>query len=85
MRPVYSNTHQYQSQWLMCSEWRRVLLPGGLLLVAVPDMRVLAKMYLDPSLSMQERFMVTKMIYGSQSDEFDYHHVCQLDMLRMLI
>lgn len=52
-----------------------MLLPGGLLLVAVPDLSVLAKMYLDPSLSMSERFMVTKMIYGSQTDEFDYHHV----------
>ena len=43
--------------------------------MAVPDLSVLARMYLDSSLSLSERFMVTKMIYGSQSDEFDYHHV----------
>ena len=33
------------------------------------------RMYLDPSLSLQERWMVTMMIYGAQSDKFDYHYV----------
>eukprot|EP01036_Dinobryon_divergens_P029774 gene29774-38919_t len=32
-------------------------------------------MYLDPSLSLQERWMVTMMIFGAQSDKFDYHYV----------
>lgn len=32
-------------------------------------------MYLDPTLSLQDQWMVTKMIYGAQSDEFDFHMV----------
>eukprot|EP01034_Spumella_vulgaris_P022684 gene22684-28832_t len=55
-------------------EWYRVLRPGGLLMVSVPDLETLARMYLDPLLSAQ-RWMVTKMMYGAQFDEFDYHKV----------
>jgi hypothetical protein len=33
------------------------------------------RLYLDDSLSLQDRWMVTMMIYGAQSDEFDYHKV----------
>ncbi len=50
-------------------------MPGGLLLISVPDMQTLAKMYLDKSFSFQDHFMVTKMFYGAQSDMFDYHFV----------
>jgi hypothetical protein len=76
-------------------EWHRVLKPDGLLLVAVPDMAVLARspspsrllpphpppllrLILDPTLSVNERFFVMKMIYGAQSDTWDYHMVLSL-------
>lgn len=57
------------------SEWFRVLKAGGLLLISVPDLPTLARLYLDPALSLQERFTVVKMMYGAQSDLFDYHKV----------
>jgi predicted SAM-dependent methyltransferase len=56
-------------------EWYRVLQVGGLLLVSVPDLRALARLYLDPSLTVQERWMATMMIYGSQASAYDYHKI----------
>ena len=32
-------------------------------------------MYLDPALSTNDRWHVTRMMYGSQTDAFDYHKV----------
>eukprot|EP00595_Chromulina_sp_UTEXLB2642_P001717 CAMPEP_0196767970 /NCGR_PEP_ID=MMETSP1095-20130614/42185_1 /TAXON_ID=96789 ORGANISM="Chromulina nebulosa, Strain UTEXLB2642" /NCGR_SAMPLE_ID=MMETSP1095 /ASSEMBLY_ACC=CAM_ASM_000446 /LENGTH=166 /DNA_ID=CAMNT_0042136889 /DNA_START=1955 /DNA_END=2455 /DNA_ORIENTATION=- len=54
-------------------EWKRVLLPGGLVMISVPNLRAIFKLYLDESISISERWMATLMIYGAQSDEFDYH------------
>eukprot|EP01035_Chromulina_nebulosa_P017203 gene17203-22723_t len=57
------------------TEWRRVLRPAGLLMISVPDLRTMAKIYLNDSLSFQDRWMTTMMIYGSQSNAFDYHFI----------
>jgi predicted O-linked N-acetylglucosamine transferase (SPINDLY family)/predicted SAM-dependent methyltransferase len=56
-------------------EWFRVLRPGGILLLAVPDLLTLSRMYLDPEFTLQDRWLLTQMIYGGQTDEGDYHHV----------
>jgi predicted SAM-dependent methyltransferase len=57
-------------------EWRRVLAPGGILYVSVPDLDVLARLFLDrASLSFQDRFMVMRMIFGGHIDKHDYHLV----------
>ena len=56
-------------------EWKRVLRPGGLLLVSVPDLPTLATMYVDPALSFSQHWMVTRMIYGAQVDADDYHKI----------
>jgi predicted SAM-dependent methyltransferase len=57
-------------------EWRRVLAPGGTLYVSVPDLDVLARLFLDRSaLSFQDRFMVMRMIFGGHMDKYDYHLV----------
>ena len=32
-------------------------------------------MYLDKKMDLSDQWMVTKMMYGAQSDEFDYHMV----------
>ncbi len=32
-------------------------------------------MYLDPAFGLEEQWMITRMIYGAQSDSFDYHMV----------
>jgi len=57
-------------------EWRRVLMPGGVLYVSVPDLDVLARLFLDrATLSFQDRFMVMRMIFGGHIDKHDYHLV----------
>lgn len=32
-------------------------------------------MYLDESFTSQERWLITRMIYGGQTDKYDYHKV----------
>jgi len=55
-------------------EWRRVLVPGGVLYVSVPDLDVLARLFLDRTrLTLEERFFVMRMIFGGHVDEYDYH------------
>jgi len=57
-------------------EWCRVIRPGGVIRVSVPDLDVLAELFLDrQSLSVRERFTVMRMIFGGHIDEHDYHVV----------
>jgi predicted SAM-dependent methyltransferase len=56
-------------------EWHRVLAPGGTLYVSVPDLAVLAKLFLADGLTLNDRFMVVKMIFGGHVDKHDYHQV----------
>lgn len=55
-------------------EWRRVLVPGGRLLVSVPDLDVLAALILDKkNLSVADRRYVMQMIFGGHLDRYDHH------------
>lgn len=68
----------YQNNQLVdtLKQWWRVLMPTGTLYVSVPDLDVLARMFVDRSLlSMQERFLVMRMIFGGHMDKYDYHLV----------
>ena len=57
-------------------EWKRVMVPGGTLYVSVPDLDVLARLFLDRELlSYQDRFMAMRMIFGGHIDKSDYHLV----------
>ena len=57
-------------------EWCRVLIPGGSLHVSVPDMDILARLFLERErLSKVDRFAVMRMIFGGHTDEYDYHVV----------
>ena len=59
---------------LTLKEWSRVMKPSGRLFVSVPDMDVLARLFLDRNrLSVDERFFVMRMIFGGHVDEYDYH------------
>lgn len=55
-------------------EWHRVLRPGGTLYVSVPDLDVLARMFLQPGQTLKQRFEVMRMMFGGQLDEFDFHY-----------
>jgi len=49
---------------------------GGTLYVSVPDLDVLARLFVDRALlSVQDRFLVMRMIFGGHVDEHDYHLV----------
>jgi predicted SAM-dependent methyltransferase len=67
----------YRDQLLeTLKEWRRVLIPNGTLCVSVPDLDVLARLFIDRNLlSVQDRFLVMRMIFGGHIDKHDYHLV----------
>jgi predicted SAM-dependent methyltransferase len=58
----------------LLADWRRVLKPGGELLVAVPDLDVIARTLID-----REGWFTPPhnpwlgAIYGGQKDEYDFH------------
>lgn len=57
-------------------EWNRVLMPGGKIYVSVPDLDVLAGLFLEKNqLTADERFFVMRMIFGGHIDQYDYHVV----------
>jgi predicted SAM-dependent methyltransferase len=57
-------------------EWRRVLTPGGKVYISVPDLDVLAQLFVAKDrLSLDERFFVMRMIFGGHVDQYDYHVV----------
>ncbi len=53
----------------------RMLKPGGRLFASVPDLQVLARLFLHPQLTGPERFHVMRMMFGGQIDAFDFHYV----------
>jgi len=57
-------------------EWHRVVVPGGRVLISVPDMDVLAQLFLlKDQLDVQGRFHVMRMMFGGHVDKYDYHVV----------
>jgi len=54
------------------AEWRRVLAPGGVLFVAVPDLPTLFRMYLEHD-DMNARVAISRMVLGGQTDQHDIH------------
>lgn len=52
-----------------------MLTPGGAILLSVPDLDILASLILDKQrFSLDERFMVMRMIFGGHVNPFDYHY-----------
>ncbi len=57
-------------------EWRRVMKSGGTLYASVPDVDILCELFLDKKgLSIEDRFMVMRMMFGGQIDPYDFHKV----------
>lgn len=57
-------------------EWHRVLVPGGRVMISVPDIDVLSRLIVDrASCTMEERFLLMRMMFGGHVDAFDHHQV----------
>jgi predicted SAM-dependent methyltransferase len=56
-------------------EWYRVLQPGGKLMVSVPDLEVLCKLFLYPAIDSDTRFYVMRIMFGGQNNQYDVHKV----------
>src|SRR5687768_17564144 len=57
------------------TEFHRVLEPGGLLKISVPDLTTLCELFLHPALDAGMRYHVMRMMYGGQMDDADFHYV----------
>lgn len=55
------------------SEAFRVLRPGGVIRIGVPDMDVLSTLLVDKKLPYSARFQVMRMMFGGQMDPHDFH------------
>ncbi len=57
-------------------EWHRVLRPGGVLRLSVPDLDILAHLLLQRhQLDVEQRFQIMRMIFGGHLDAYDHHRV----------
>ena len=57
-------------------DWCRVLVPGGKVYISVPDLDVLARLFLDKKqLTSRDRFRVMRMMFGGHVSPYDYHQV----------
>ena len=53
-----------------------MLVPGGRVLISVPDIDVLSTLIVDrAACSMEERFLLMRMMFGGHVDAFDHHQV----------
>ena len=58
---------------LVLREILRVLTPGGRFMVSVPDLGNLCWLFLMPNFSIEERYSVTRVMFGGQKHELDLH------------
>ena len=52
----------------------RVLKDDGKFYISVPDMDILCRIFLDPKAPPKVKFHVMRMMFGGQTDEFDFHY-----------
>ena len=49
----------------------RVLKPGGRLCVSVPDLEILCRLFLEPSLNGDGRFRIMQLMFGERKNAYD--------------
>jgi predicted SAM-dependent methyltransferase/trans-aconitate methyltransferase len=58
------------------TEWHRVLRPAGQLMVSVPDLDTLCALFTQrEGMGIQDRFELMRMMFGGQTDSYDFHCV----------
>ncbi len=53
----------------------RILKPGGRFMVSVPDMEVLCELHLAFKNNLPQRVHVMRMMFGGQTDAYDFHYI----------
>ncbi len=53
----------------------RILCKGGTLYFSVPDLEVLCRLFLRSDLNPSEHFDVMRMMFGGQTDDYDFHYI----------
>jgi len=53
----------------------RILSAEGKLMISVPDLEVLSRLFIDPNLDKAARFHVMRMMFGGQIDPHDFHYI----------
>jgi predicted SAM-dependent methyltransferase len=53
----------------------RLLVTGGEFYFSVPDLDALCRLFVNPRLTGSERFHVMRMMFGGQTDDFDFHYI----------
>lgn len=56
-------------------ELHRILKADGELMISVPDLQRLCKIFLHPELDGKTRFYVMRVMFGGQVDDHDFHKV----------
>jgi predicted SAM-dependent methyltransferase len=78
----------YQSEMVSTLKgfWR-VMEPGGIIYISVPDLDVLAALLLKKgTYTTDQRFLIMRMIFGGHVDKYDYHLVgLNEDFLKMFL
>lgn len=54
---------------------KRILKPGGQLLVSVPDWDILCHLFINPLAPLDIKWHALRMMMGGQVDEYDFHYV----------
>jgi predicted SAM-dependent methyltransferase len=76
---LFEHIPRARTDTVLC-EWHRVLKPGGSIYLCVPDLEALAERYLTAVREYSEGAgtaaldLVTRVLYGGQSDGFDFHY-----------
>ena len=52
----------------------RILVEGGKFYISVPDMDILFKQFLDKKSDAKMKIHIIRMIFGGQTDEYDFHY-----------
>ena len=53
----------------------RILCDGGKFYFSVPDLSILCRLFLSPDLDGNQRLHVMRMMFGGQTDAYDFHHI----------
>ena len=69
---------------LVMKEWRRVLKPGGIVRISVPDFDHLVNLYLESGRDVQS---IIQPLMGGQDYAFNFHYTCfnRTDLSRLLV